>query len=399
MTGRRLRIAQIVTRMDVGGVPDHVMTLARELSQRHDMTVVAGEFNPGHAAELASLGVERIELPLARLPDPLKDLRAMRALRALLKDKRFDVAHTHMSKAALLGVLAARTLVRRPLLVNTAHNLGSLALSHRAARSVFRVYDRVLLGRATDAVIVVSDRIRAQVLALGLVRPDRVTAIPNGIALHRFEVPAARAAAVRSAFDIGAKEVLVVCVARLVWFKGLDTLIDAFALLPAELPAELPADLPAMRLLIVGAGPLHGDLADRAAALGQGGRITFAGERGDVPDILAAADVFVLSSVSEGMPISIIEAMASGLPTVATDVGGVRELVADGETGFVVPARDAAAFAVPLEQLCRDPALRRTLGQAARQRAQAQFGGAAMAARTEEVYARALARAQKAGPE
>jgi glycosyltransferase involved in cell wall biosynthesis len=178
-------------------------------------------------------------------------------------------------------------------------------------------------------------------------------------------------------------------VARLVWFKGLDTLIAAMALLPPEAVG--------VRLLIVGAGPLRDELAAQAATAGLADRVTFAGERGDVPDILAAADVFVLSSVSEGMPISILEAMASGLPTVATDVGGVRELVADGETGFVVPARDARAFAQPLARLCGDEGLRRRLGEAAQSRATAQFGGAAMAERTEAVYAQAL-RKRSPGP-
>lgn len=385
MTPRRLKIAQIVTRMDVGGVPDHVMTLARELSAHHDLTLVAAEFHPMHAAELSALGVEQIVLPFARLPDPMTDLRALRGLRQLLRARRFDIAHTHMSKAALLGVLAARTLWARPLLVNTAHNLGSLALANPVARAVFRVYDWLLLGRATDAVIVVSERVRAQVLALRLIRPDRVTAIPNGIALHRFAARSERAGTVRAAFGIGEDQVLVVCVARLVWFKGLDTLIAAFAAVAPRCPKA--------HLLIVGEGPLAEDLAAQSRDLGLSQRITFAGLRNDVPDILAASDIFVLSSVSEGMPISILEAMASGLPTVATDVGGVRELVAEGETGFVVPARDAPAFAAPLERLCQDKALRKTQGAAARARAQAEFGGAAMAKRTEAVYAKALARA------
>lgn len=387
MTNRRLKIAQIVTRMDVGGVPDHIMTLARELSPRHELTLIAAEFHPDTAAELDAMGIARIVLPFSRLPDPLTDLRAFRALRAVLKEKRFDIAHTHMSKAALLGVLAARSIFRRPLLVNTAHNLGSLALSHRLARRVFWVYDKLLLGWATDVIIVVSERVRSQVLDLRLMTPGHVTAVPNGVPLQKFAVPPEQAIAVRKSFAVDETDVLVVCVARLVWFKGLDTLIDAFAMIAAE--NRRP------RLLIVGAGPLREDLERQVEAAGLTDRVTFAGERSDVPQILAAADIFVLSSVSEGMPISILEAMASGLPTVATDVGGVRELVSEAVTGFVVPSRNAAAFAAPLALLCNDAEQRLALGRAAKARALAHFSGAEMAARTEAIYLKEIAKTKQ----
>lgn len=389
MTPPRLRIAQVVTRMDVGGVPDHVMTLLRGLRRDHDVTLLTGDLHPTHAATLAALGVEVVALPFSRLPDPLRDLRAAVALRALCRARRFDLLHTHMSKAALLGALVARTLGRdRPMVVNTAHNLGSLALSQPALRAIFRVYDRLLLGRATDAVIVVADRVREAVLRLGLIAPERMAAIPNGIALDRFAPTAAQSAERRAAFGAGPDSVLIVCVARLVWFKAADVLIAAFA--------SLAASHPQARLAFVGDGPLREALAAQAAEAGLADRVFFAGERPDVPAILGAADVFALTSVSEGMPISILEAMASGLPVVATDVGGVRDLVSDGETGFLAPSRDAQAVAAALARLCADPDLRLRLGAAGRARAEAAFSGPAMVARTEAFYRDQLARRGRA---
>lgn len=384
---RKPRVAQVVTRMDVGGVPDHVLTLTRGLIGGHDVTLICGAIDPRHAAALAAMGVEVVMAPFSRLPDPLRDLRAVRALRALMIERRFDIIHTHMSKAALAGVVAAR-LVRpsaaRPLVVNTAHNLGSIALSHPLLRRAFRIYDRMLLGNSCDAVIVVSERLRAQALALGLVPPHRLFAIPNGIALERFAPDQAQSAAQRAALNVSPGQTLIVTVARLVWFKGLDVLIDALALLAPRQPGA--------RLAIVGAGPLRADLERRAQALGVGDRVTFTGERRDVPQLLAAADVFALTSVSEGMPISILEAMASGLPVAATDVGGVGELVQDGETGLLTRPRDPAAFAAALESLSADPALRERMGARGRARAEAEFTGSAMTDRTAALYAQALER-------
>ncbi len=228
-----MRIAEIVTRLDVGGVPDHVMTLFRGWAGRHDLTLITGDLHPRHATELADCGVKVERLPFARLPDPRKDVAALRRLRRILAEGRFDIAHTHMSKAALLGVLATRGLRGRPCVVNTAHNLGSLAIAKPVQRALFRRYDRWLLGRASDHVVVVSARIRDQVLAHDLMTPGHVTAIPNGIALSRFPGRGDGSQALRRTLGIGTDGVLALCVARLVWFKGLDTLIAALARAPS----------------------------------------------------------------------------------------------------------------------------------------------------------------------
>ncbi|PIP97761.1 MAG: hypothetical protein COW75_04030 [Rhodobacterales bacterium CG18_big_fil_WC_8_21_14_2_50_71_9] len=387
---RKPRVAQIVTRMDVGGVPDHVLTLTRGLLLNHDVTLICGAIDPRHAAALAAMGVEVVMAPFSRLPDPLRDLRAVRALRALMVARRFDIIHTHMSKAALAGVVAARLIrpaAARPLVVNTAHNLGSLALSHPLLRRLFKVYDRMLLGGACDAVIVVSERVRARALALGLAPPDKLFAIPNGIATERFAPDQAQAAVRRAALNVAPGETLILTVARLVWFKGLDVLIDALALIARRRPGA--------KLVIVGAGPLRAALEQRAQALGVGDRVTFTGERSDVPQLLAAADIFALTSVSEGMPISILEAMASGLAVAATEVGGVGELVRDGETGLLTPPRDPAAFAAALEKLIADPALRARMGAGGRARVEAEFTGPAMTARTAALYEQALERRRR----
>ncbi len=157
------RIAQIVTSMDVGGVPDHILTLVGELRRDHEITLVTGDVDAHNAAALDALGIEVVRLPaFRRLPDPTRDARLVLSLAKLMRERRFDLVHTHRSKAALAGAVAARLVNPRPALVNTAHILGSIAFSNPVVRGFFGIYDRVLLGTATDAVIVVSEAIRDQ---------------------------------------------------------------------------------------------------------------------------------------------------------------------------------------------------------------------------------------------
>lgn len=380
----RLRIAQVVTRMDIGGVPDHVMTLVRGLHPSAAVTLFCATIDPRHALELEALGVPVVPIGFTRLPDPVADLRAFRRLVGLLRNGAFDIVHTHMSKAVMLGAPAAR-LARVPVVINTAHNLGFLALRQPLLRGLFWLYDRALFT-VCDRVVTVSDEVRDRTVRAWIAPAAKVVAIANGIDPARFRVAAAKRAALRAelAQDDGP---LLLTVARLVWFKGLDTLIDA-------LP-PLVARHPALRLVIVGEGTLRAALTDQAERLGLGEHVRFTGERADVPALLAAADLFVLPSVSEGMPISILEAMAAGRAVVATRVGGVPELIEEGQTGLVVPARDAGALAEALDRLIADPALRARMGGAGAARLASEFSAEAMVARTRALYR--TCRREKAG--
>ena len=379
----RPRVAQVVTRMDIGGVPDHVMTLVRGLRTEFDVVVLCASIDPRHASDLAALSIPVITIPFARLPSPVADMKALVALLRILRGQHFDVVHTHMSKAVLIGAVAAR-LARVPVVVNTAHNLGFLALPNPILRGLFWLYDRLLFALACDVIVTVSRQVRAGVVRAGIAPARKVVAIANGIDPGRFAVPAALRDETRSALAPGAAP-LIVTVARLVWFKGLDPLIAA--------APDLVARHPLARIVIVGAGPLREALGAQSLRLGLGEHVVFAGERGDVPALLAAADIFVLPSVSEGMPISILEAMAAGRPVVATRVGGVPDLVADGTTGLLVPPRDPVALAAALIRLADSPALGERMGRAGAARLAAAFSAGAMVARTARLYRHHLRRA------
>lgn len=379
---RRPRVAQIVTRMDIGGVPDHVMTLVRGLRFDFEVVVICASIDPRHARELEALAVPVIVVPLARLPHPVADLRALLRLVQVLQARRLDIVHTHMSKAVLIGAAAAR-LARVPVIVNTAHNLGFLALRQPLLRALFWAYDRALFAATCDVIVTVSRQVRAGVVRAGIAPPRKVVAIPNGIDPARFSVSPELRRSTRLALADG-DGLVIVTVARLVWFKGLDTLLEA--------AVPLLARHPRARIVIVGEGPLRAALTAQAVRLGIDRSVIFAGERGDIPALLAAADLFVLPSVSEGMPISILEAMAACRPVVATRVGGVPDLVLDGVSGLLVDARAPDALAAALLRLADDPALAARMGQAGAARLDRAFSAAAMVARTGALYRRHLRR-------
>ena len=384
-----IRLVQLVTRLDTGGVPEHVLALLDGLSRRgYSMTVVCREVSERYRTRLEQMGVRIILLDLRRLVSPIADLRAAWRLYRLLRDDGCDVLHMHMSKAALLGGLVG-TAARVPVRVNTAHNLGCIALPQRVLRGLFWLYDKVLFATTMHAVITVSSRVRQSIVRLGLLPAKKVHAIPNGIDPAPFDANAQIRADSRVALGLEPDEVAVGCVARLVWFKGLDALIEA---IPAVVRQHAHA-----RFFIVGEGPLKDELLAQARQLGVADKIVFLGERNDVAALLAAFDIFVLPSVSEGMPITILEAMAAAKPIVATDVGGVGEMIEDQEGGMLVPARTPSALADALIALAGDAERRERMGRAARQRLERDFAQDGMVAATDRLYRDKLLECGKRG--
>jgi glycosyltransferase involved in cell wall biosynthesis len=216
-----------------------------------------------------------------------------------------------------------------------------------------------LLSRFTDGAIAVSGSTRDFLVRERSVPPERVRVIWNGAPLDEFApVPAEKSLALRQALGIAPEALVFGTIGRLSAQKGHVHLIDAAArILPGR---------PEARLLIVGDGDLASDLRARAAALGICGQTLFVGHRTDVRELLGVLDVFCISSLYEGTPLALFEAMAAGKPIVSTAVDGCREVLTEGETGLLVPAADAAALAAGLERVLSDPALRAALAAGAR---------------------------------
>lgn len=282
------------------------------------------------------------------------DPRLVMALRRTFQRFRPDVVHTHAWGTLVEGVLAA-ALARVPVVVHGEH--GTMQ-----TRWHQRLVQRVVWGRV-DQVLSVSS-----VLASRLGReigfdPERILTIRNGVDTDRFD-PALRSAS-RLELGLGGGEILIGTVGRLVEVKNQALLVTAFAAVARERPEA--------RLLLAGDGPLRGELLALARTLGVDAQLRLLGHRPDVERVLAALDVFVLSSHSEGLSNTILEAMASGVPVVATDVGGARELVVDGESGLLTPAGDAGALASAIGTLIGDADVRTGMACAARERALSEF--------------------------
>jgi glycosyltransferase involved in cell wall biosynthesis len=209
--------------------------------------------------------------------------------------------------------------------------------------------------------------------------PERILVIHNGVDVRSFSLPRG---AFRRSEGIPAECTVITTVGRLDTQKGLPYLLEA-----AELVTR---GHPEVRFLVVGEGPRRGDLVRHRDRLGLTERVWFLGFRTDVPQILADSDVFVLPSLWEGLPIALLEAMAAGLPVVATDVPGVTEVVTDGETGLVVPGKDVGALAGALSRLLDDPDLRLGLARAGRRKVEEEFGWEKVVATTMSLYERLL---------
>jgi glycosyltransferase involved in cell wall biosynthesis len=366
----RARVFVLVTLGEVGGAQGYVASLLPALAGEYEVIVGAhGGAFVREAAERA--GVEFVHLEHLRRPvSPWRDLRGFAELYRLLRRHRPDVLHASSSKAGVIGRLAAAA-ARVPVRVFTVHGWAFSAHSG-AASALYRWADRVA-GRATTATVCVSQRERADGLSARTCRPDRTVVIPNAVDVDAYpQAPLER--------DVPR----LISVGRLAAPKDWSTLLSALTELEPETFAEL---------VIVGDGPDRERVEDEVSRSSLSGRVRLLGERDDVTGLLADADVFVLASRSEGLPLSVIEAMAAGVPVVASDVGGLRELVRDAETGVLVRPGDPAALADALRPLLADIELRRRLGSAGRERAKASFDLSGFRRAHLELYRRELAAA------
>ncbi|ETX01917.1 MAG: hypothetical protein ETSY1_05550 [Candidatus Entotheonella factor] len=285
-----------------------------------------------------------------------------------LRQAQPDVVHTHGWGTLVEGGMAAK-LARVPVWVHGEH--GTMETRRH------NIWVQRIMWRLADQLLSVSENHR-HALAHAIGAPvARIQAIPNGVALDRFGRQV-DAAAWRQSFHIPADHVVIGSVGRLVEVKHYHHLITALAgLIHQRMPVSG---------VLIGDGPLRSALEEQAQSLGIAERVHFLGRREDVPSLLPLLDMFALTSRSEGMSNTILEAMASGLPVVATAVGGTPEMVIDGETGRLVPPRDPQALEAALAQLLADADQRRHMGRQARRRAETMFSLPVMIRAYEQLY-------------
>jgi glycosyltransferase involved in cell wall biosynthesis len=367
----RVRVLRIIGRLNMGG-PAHQAALlsgGRFDPDRYDTLLVHGRVGPDEAS-LADLAEEegatmRFVGELRQPVHPLHDSQALLKLIRLARAFKPDIVHTHTAKAGFLGRQAALAVRPRPVIVHTYHG-HVLEGYFGAAKSRLYLQLERALGRVSDRLIGVSQATVDDLVRLGVAPRGRFRVVPLGLDLDRLAEPAGGLRAeMRDELGIGADEILLVFVGRVVPIKRLDLLLRALA--------QARESEPRLRLAVVGDGEERPRLERQAAELGIAADLRFLGYRRELRPLFAAADIAVLSSDNEGTPVSLIEAAAAGLPAVATDVGGVGEVVSE-ETGLLVPQGDAAALAHALLRMAGDPQRRESCGRAARRRAIDRYG-------------------------
>ncbi len=369
------KVAYLITLPEIGGAQMHVLQLLEALdrSRFEPILLTAGE---GWLTERArERGVRVYPLRHLRRPiHPVHDWRALWEIRGILAREKPDVLHLHSSKAGILGRLAGK-LARVPRILFTAHGF---SFHERLAPLPLQgsVWLERVLAPLSDVIVPVSEYDRERALRFNLCEPMRLQVVLNGIETERFRGD--RRHATRAALGLEPEDLVIGMVARFAFPKHPEFLL--LALQP------LLESRPNIRLIFVGSGPDFPRIQLLALELGIAEQVTFLGNREDVPDILAAMDIFTLISRFEGLPMTIIEAMAAGLPVIASDVGGVSELIDEGLTGFCVPSGDEEAIRRAFTRLLDDPERARRMGEAGRARARTEFDTSVMIRRVEALY-------------
>lgn len=341
------------------------------VAEGYDVTLAC---SPGpYVPLLQEMGIKHIPIQIPRRLRSLDHLRAIWELRGLIRQHRFDLVHTHTPLASIIARVAA-WLARAPLVIYTAHGF---YFHERMPGWLYRTHVLLerILGRVTDHLITVSQEDHEAAIREGIMPSDRATFVANGVDLNRFD-PAlpglvGAAEAVRTELGIPAGAPIVGMVGRVVREKGCFEFVRAAQLVLQRVPQA--------HFLLIGE-PLPSDrerpleqLQELAAELGIADRIHFLGLRSDVPLLLGLMDLFVLPSYREGMPLVVLEAMAMQLPVVATRIRGSRELVVDGETGFLVEVGDHLALSARITDLLTDLQLAERMGMAGRRRVEERY--------------------------
>lgn len=366
-------VLRLVTRLNIGGPARQALLLSRALNDDYPTVLAAGRPDP-FEGELADPAVAVRRVPLTRAVRPQTDLAALAAVRRLLRSTGARLLHTHMAKAGTVGRLAAVQLPAAPRTVHTFHGHVLDGYFSRPVRQAFVTIEREL-ARRTDVLVAVSPETRDALLALGIGRPGQFHVMPVGLDLAPYLAVGGPTGRFRAELGLDAGTPLVGSIGRLVPVKDHATLFRALG------------HLPGVHLAVVGDGELRAQLQAEAAGRDLAERVHFVGWRHDLAGVLADLDAVALTSLNEGTPTAVIEALAAARPVVATDVGGVRHVVSDAVTGLLAPARDDRTIALRLGDLLNDRARAVRLSQAGRQDVTARFGEGRLVRETRDLYA------------
>ena len=370
MTTNRVSVLHVIHDLGFGGAQRLLTDLVLNIDAQKYAPSVAVLYSPQAAPYEGELRKRNIRVTFLD-KHPGLDVGAAARLGAVLRDVRADIVHTHCH--ALRYVLPYILAGKVRAAVHTVHNL--------AAQDAGRPrWLTALAYKAGVVPVAIGKEVAASLNdVFGIADPPLIR---NGIDVRRFAAPSSTREAVRGALGLK-NELAFICTASLTPKKGHPVLLDAFA--------QVARTIPTARLLLAGTGDMRTALEEQVSRLGLAASVQFLGARSDMPNLLAAADVFVLSSLWEGMPLSVMEAMAAGKPVVCTAVGGSIEIVHDGVNGYLVPPGDSRRFADAMTKMA-DPERRALFGTRAAETAAGEFGLETMVRAYEALYAKLLSR-------
>jgi glycosyltransferase involved in cell wall biosynthesis len=376
-----IRVMRIISRMNIGGPATHVVLLNAGLDRRgYDCLLVTGSEGASEGS-LRDLAVSS-NLRLAMIPElgreiaPWSDLVTLVKLYRLMRRERPHVVHTHTAKAGFVGRIAAR-LAGVPVVLHTLHGHVFHGYFSPAKTRLYILIER-FGALLSSRIITISPRLREEIAHYGVTRSERIEIIPLGFELDAFASQPRGSGDFRRSLGIPMDAKLIGAVGRLVPIKNVQLLLEAAALARQNDPI--------IRVVLIGDGELRDELEAQADALGLGQAVVFAGWRRDLTRVYADLDAVVISSHNEGTPASLIEAMATGCPVIATRVGGVPDLVVDGETGRLVPPGDREALAAALLALFRESARTARMAELAQRRVLERYQAERLVADVDRLY-------------
>lgn len=380
MPSRRPRVVHLITRLELGGAQQNTLyCVERHDRRRFEVGLWAGA---GGILDVQARAIRDADVRLlpwfAHAIDPVGDAAATVRLARALTD--VDLLHTHSSKAGIVGRAAARAAGVR-CVVHTVHGWSFNEFQSPLRRRAFIELERAS-ARLTDRIVCVSEADRERGLGAGIGVPTQYRVVRSGIDPTLYLARTGARERVRSALGFAPADVVVGSVAN---FKPQKAPLDF-----VEAARLARAGDPRLKFFLAGDGEMRAQVIAAIDAAGLRDHVRLLGWRQDVPDLLAAMDVFLLTSLFEGLPRAVLQAMAAGVPVVVTDTGGTSEVVSDGETGFLIPTGDAAAAAAAVLRLATDESRRRQLGVAGRLRLGAEFDIRRMVLDLEDLYGELL---------
>lgn len=367
----RLRILHLINDLRAqGGAEVALANLVMRLNRSHFEVWAGGVFAKGALEDRLGLPPEHV-VSFGFHPRFYTDIKGLLQLVHFLKENQIQIVHTHLFAANTVGRLAA-WLARVPVVVATEHNT-------YLTKPRWCIWVDRLLARVTTQMIAVSEAVRAFAADQAGIGRERFVVIPNGIPLEQVpQLSLQERLAKRASLEIEQDQPVILSVGRLTEQKGFSVLLQAAKLVLAKYPGAV--------FLIAGSGNLEKELRRQIQGRGLEGSVRLLGVRSDVYELMQISTILVMPSLWEGLPVTLIEAGACRLPVVASKVGGIPEIVQDGESGFLVPPRDEVALAEAILRLLDSPEMRRCMAEEGRRLVEGRFSADVVARQMEDLY-------------